>query len=187
MAKSRRRARRAALRALYEIEIGKTRTQDAIDASVEELELGPDLLFYTERLVNGVREHQADLDKAIGGYLKDYDFSRLATVDRNILRIAAFELFHVPEMPPAVSIDEAIEIAKQYSTSESGRFVNGVLGNLLKSTPKANWDPATAPKEEQEEFEAADKVEVEELDVTPDDPNFRAASRVGGWKIRSEE
>lgn len=187
MAKSRRKAREGALRALYEIEVGKTRVHEAIEATAAEFNLSTDLAAYSERIVRGVRDNLATLDEAISARLKDYDFTRLAAIDRNILRVAAFEIYYVPEMPPAVTINEAIEIAKRYSTAESGRFVNGVLGKLLLSSPKANWDPATAPKEEREEPEEVAEEEVEEIDVTPDDPNFKAASRVGGWKIRSDD
>jgi len=187
MNRSRRKAREAALRALYEIEVGHTRAHEAIESTIEELELSSDLAGYTERIVQGVREHATEMDETISRYLKDYDFTRLAAIDRNILRLAVFEMYYVPEMPPAVTINEAIEIAKRYSTSESGRFVNGVLGRLLLDSPKANWDPATAPQEFAEAGAGpAEAVEVEEIDVAPDDPNFKAASRVGGWKLRSD-
>jgi transcription antitermination protein NusB len=184
---SRRKARETALRVLYEIELGKPNVAEAIEAAVIDTEISHDLADYMQRLVLGVREHRWALDGLIGRYLKDYDVTRLAVIDKNVLRIAAYELLHVPEIPPAVSINEAIEIARRFSTQESGKFVNGVLGNLLSETPKANWDPATAPVEfSPEPKETVPEVEVEELEVTPEDETFRAASRVGGWKIRTE-
>lgn len=185
---SRRRAREAALRVLYEIEVGKANIRDAIEVAVLEMDVTHQLANYMEQLVKETRRLREELDARLSRYLNDYDITRLATIDRNILRIAAYELLYVPEMPPAVTINEAIEIAKRYSTSESGRFINGVLGSLLRDTDKANWDPATAPIEFHEEPAAAFEPEdIEELDVTPDDEKFRAASRVGGWKIRAEE
>jgi len=187
MNRSRRKAREGAVRALYEIEVGHTRVHEAIEATVAEQELTPDLAAYTERVVRGVRDNLAELDATISRYLVGYDFTRLAAIDRNILRLGVYEIYYVPEMPPAVTINEAIEIAKRYSTFESGKFVNGVLGKLLLDSPKANWDPALAPPEFAESGAGpAEKIEIEEIDVAPDDPNFKAASRVGGWKLRSE-
>jgi N utilization substance protein B len=186
--RSRRKAREGALKALYEIEIGKPRVRESIEAVVMEAELSHDLAEYAERLVFGVMDNRRELDEAISKYLKEYDFSRLAAVDRNILRIATFELLNVPEMPPAVTINEAIEIAKRYSTAESGKFVNGVLGRLLLETPKANWDPAQAPEETSEEIDRTpETIEVEEIEVSPDSEDFRVASRIGGWKLKSDD
>ncbi|AIE86823.1 transcription antitermination factor NusB [Fimbriimonas ginsengisoli] len=188
LSRSRRVAREGALRALYEIEVGKSAVRDAIESTIYVQELSHDLADYMERLVLGVNEHRRQLDALIAKYLKDYDFSRLATVDRNLLRIATFEILHVPEMPPAVSINEAIEIAKRYSTFESGKFINGVLGRLLLDTPKANWDPTQAPAEQSEEIvRSPEPVEVEEIDVAPEDESFRAASRIGGWKLKADD
>src|SRR5690349_7281417 len=98
--------------------------------------------------------------------IPDYDFNRIAAIDGNILRIAAYELFFEPGIPPAVTINEAIEIAKKYSTAESGKFVNGILGRLLADSPKANWDPASAPAEEIEEPSTEPEYEIEVIEET---------------------
>lgn len=174
------------MRVLYEVEFGHSSFADAIGGAVEQMDLPKELLEYMERLVRGVREQYEVLDVKIGAHLKGYDIDRLAALDRTILRIAAFEFFHVPEMPPAVTINEAIEIVKRYSTAESGRFVNGVLANLLLNSPKANWDPSTAPAEVMEAPPEVEAVEIEEVEVAPEDKSFQVASRIGGWKIRSD-
>jgi len=183
-AKSKRLAREAAVQALYEIELGRPKPSDAIENAVMEREISHDLADYMQRLVNGVREHRRDLDARIARLVQGYDFDRLAAIDRNIMRLAAYELIHVPEMPPAVTINEAIEIAKKYSTAESGRFVNGVLGRLLEETPKANWDPKTAPPEAQEEIIREPAPKIEEEIVEAGSEEAKTASRFG-WVLRS--
>lgn len=187
LTRSRRKAREAALRALYEIEVGKISANDSIEATVRESHISHDLADYMETLVRGVLNQRRVIDQLIAAHLKGYELDRLVTVDRAVLRIATYELLYVPEMPPAVTINEAIEIVKRYSTAESGKFVNGVLGQLVLDTPKADWDPATAPPEFSEEPEEEEEAtEIEEIEVAPDDPNFKAAKRVGGWKLRSD-
>lgn len=186
--KSRRKAREGALRALYSMEIGDIRAHEAIEAETEEIGLSSDLAAYLTRLVQGVKETRQILDANISKYLRDYDIARLAVIDRNLLRLATYELFYVPEMPPAVTINEVIEIGKRYSTAESGRFINGVLGRVVLDSPKANWDPKTAPPELFEDpAPEDDEPETEEIEVTPEDASFKAAKRAAGWKLRSDE
>jgi N utilization substance protein B len=185
-AKSKRRAREAALRALYEIELGHARLQEALDQSLAFADLTPELAQYTERVVRGIREKLPIIDQRIAPLIHDYDYSRIAVVDRNVLRIATYELLEEPAIPPAVTINEAIEIAKRFSTAESGRFVNGVLGSLLQETPKANWDPRTAPPEYQEEPAPPEpEPEIEEEVVEEGSQEAKTAQRFGVWKLRS--
>ena len=184
MAKSRRKAREAALRALYEIELGHSRVEDAAVMAADAMGLSPDLGEYALRLVQGVRRELDRLDGIIGPLLRDYDSSRLAAIDRNLIRLAAYELLEEPAIPPAVTINEAVEIAKRYSTAESGKFVNGVLGRLLRDTDKATWDPDKAPIEfEPEEpiFEE-ETIEIEETTIQADSPEAKTARR-HGWVL----
>lgn len=81
-------------------------------------------------LVNGVLAHQAEVDERISRYLENYELHRLAVVDRNILRLAIYEMLHRADIPPVVSINEAIEVAKRYGAEESSRFVNGILDRV---------------------------------------------------------
>ncbi len=90
---------------------------------------------YAERLVAGIAAHRSAIDEAILGRLAHWDWSRLLTIDRNVMRVAVFEMLFVPEVPPVVSISEAVEIVRDYSGPQSGNFVNGVL-NSLKETLK---------------------------------------------------
>ncbi|HSI73631.1 MAG TPA: transcription antitermination factor NusB [Fimbriimonas sp.] len=195
--KSRRFARIAALRALYAIEVGGAQRRDSIEGMRHALldlaeenghkftaeELDPQV-EYAGMLVQGIRENLHPLDDQIAGYVTGYDYQRLAAIDRNILRIGAYELLHIPEIPPAVSLNEAIEIAKKYSTGESGRFVNGVLASLLKDTPKKDWDPSTAPSEE---IIRDDSQAIESETVDADSEEAANARKFGQWTIRQEE
>ena len=85
----------------------------------------------TTLLVHGVEANQARLDEVIAAHAKGWTLQRMPTLDRNVLRIAGFELMARPEVPVAVVLDEAVELAKRFSTDDSGRFVNGVLSALV--------------------------------------------------------
>src|SRR5579885_3661168 len=167
MARSRRKAREAALQTLYEIEVGKASPETSMANTLEAAALDPELSDYAVRLTAGVREHERELDEKISSLVVGYDYNRLAAIDRNLLRIAGYELFFEPAVPPKVTINEAIEIAKKYSTAESGKFVNGVLGKLVQTSPKANWDPSAVAQIEDEEFVPASPPEtvVETIDA----------------------
>ncbi len=85
---------------------------------------------FTEELAAGVLEHIEVIDAKIKAHTKNWDFHRIAVVDRNILRLAIYELLFRDDIPPVVSINEAIELAKKFSTEDSGRFVNGILDRV---------------------------------------------------------
>lgn len=87
--------------------------------------------------IEQMRDKIPELDREIRAYLENWSFDRLALVDRNILRLALFEMRHRADIPPVVSINEAVEIAKRFSTEDSGRFVNGVLDRACKTLGRA--------------------------------------------------
>jgi len=101
---------------------------------------------FAESLINGVLQNQTDIDARITGLLQNFRMERLAAVDRNVLRVAAYELLHCPEVPAPVILNEAIDIAKALSAGESGSFVNGVLDKLARSLrePEARRNVETA-------------------------------------------
>ena len=92
--------------------------------------------LFAEPLIRGTLQHRDRIDEHIKKHVKNWDFSRIAAVDRNILRLAIFEMLHRDDIPPVVSINEAVDIAKKFSTQDSGKFVNGILdkvkGELLR-------------------------------------------------------
>ena len=92
--------------------------------------------LFAEPLIRGTLEKLTELDGKIQHYAKNWDLGRMAVVDRNILRLAIYEMLYREDIPPVVSINEAVDIAKKFSTDESGRFVNGILdkvkGDLMR-------------------------------------------------------
>lgn len=88
--------------------------------------------MYAREIVDGVTDHQDEIDELISSYAQAWTLDRMPNIDRALLRLAAWEILHNPEVPAAVAIDEAVELAKEYSTDDSGRFVNGVLGRIAE-------------------------------------------------------
>jgi len=95
--------------------------------------LSPSARRFCDELVRGAAKQRESIDETIRKSTQNYELSRISAVDRNVLRVAIYEMLHCPEIPPVVSINEAIEIAKKYSTEESGRFVNGILDQIRGS------------------------------------------------------
>ena len=85
---------------------------------------------FAERLVRGVRERVAEIDALIQAHLEHWDLARLAVTDRNVIRMAVYEMLHCMDIPPVVSINEAVDIARYFGMTESGRFVNGILDKI---------------------------------------------------------
>jgi N utilization substance protein B len=92
----------------------------------------PEVIEYARILVDGVQTHHADIDHMITVYADHWAIDRMPVVDRNLLRIALYELFWGGDVPVAVAINEAVELAKSFSTEDSGRFVNGLLGRIVE-------------------------------------------------------
>ncbi len=86
--------------------------------------------LFAEPLIKGVIQHREAIDEHIKKHCKNWDFNRIAVVDRNIMRLAIFEMLHREDIPPVVSINEAVDIAKKFSTEDSGKFVNGILDKV---------------------------------------------------------
>jgi N utilization substance protein B len=95
-----------------------------------------EMRLFSEPLIRGVLEHRDAIDEHIKKHTKNWDFHRIAVVDRNVMRLAIYEMLHREDIPPVVSINEAVDIAKKFSTEDSGKFVNGILdkirGELLR-------------------------------------------------------
>jgi transcription antitermination protein NusB len=97
---------------------------------LEELQVAADP--FAVELVEGVAAHAGEIDATVSGHATGWTIDRMPILDRNLLRLATFELAHMPETPVGVVIDEAVELAKQYSTEASGGFVNGVLATIAR-------------------------------------------------------
>jgi transcription antitermination protein NusB len=131
----RRLAREAALQILYLVDMCEGQASDLSEKTWSEEPLAPKTKAFAERIVAGVGEHQPQIDDVIRKYAQNWEMGRMATIDRCILRMAAFELIHELETPVSVVINEAVEIAKKYSTAESSKFVNGILDKVKEERP----------------------------------------------------
>ena len=122
-------ARKRALDFLYEAEIKKLSALSFFSArGSTELSQEP----YVKVLLSGVEEHIQKIDELINTYAQDWDMDRMPAIDRNILRIAIFEILWVAEIDLRVACDQAVELAKSLSTDESSKYINGVLGRIIK-------------------------------------------------------
>ena len=127
---ARSKARKRALDVLYESEL---RGNDAVATLADRIQLAePPVNDYTIELVEGVQEHRPRIDEILSQYAEGWTVDRMPDVDRAVLRLGVYELLWREDVPDAVAIDEAVELAKTLSTDESPRFVNGVLGRVLK-------------------------------------------------------
>lgn len=120
-------AREVALQLLYESDARGAEALGDIDLWLAELAPDPEVAGYARELVLGAVEMRTEIDRRIEEVAHNWEVSRMSVVDRNVLRLAVFELLHRPDVPAAVVLDEAIEMAKRYSTKQSGSFVNGIL------------------------------------------------------------
>ena len=131
---SRRYGRELALQALYGTEVGRRPPDEVLTETLSRTDASESRAFVRD-LVFGTLEHADDADRIIAPLLEGWTLDRLATIDRIVLRMAVFELQQHKDTPPAVVINEAVELAKKFSTEDSGRYVNGVLARVVGETP----------------------------------------------------
>jgi len=155
---SRRIAREMALRVLYTVDVGKQPVDEVVSETLEANDLDERAAAFTRTLVAGTLRSRKEIDVELDRLAVGFPTVRQTAVDRNILRLAAAEiLFGVSDAPPGAVVNEAVELAKKYSTADSGRFVNGVLGTLVREV-EAQRGAAGAPIEA--ESEEADEDDV---------------------------
>jgi N utilization substance protein B len=144
------RARELALQFLYTLDVRGDAARDELDAFLEQSGASRLAREFSTELVDGVRTHRADLDQRLRRIAQNWSLERMPPVDRNILRLAAFELLHCGDVPVRVAMNEAIELGKRYSTANSGAFVNGIL-DKIKDERALPADPSDAPDDHDEE------------------------------------
>jgi N utilization substance protein B len=143
----RRRAREASLQLLFEIDLGQKELEEILSAEripwqrslcaeMDPEEDPAEVEDFVRQIVEGVGRNVREIDRLIESHSTHWKISRMAIVDRNILRMAVFEILYCKDIPPSVSINEAIEIGKRYGTEESGAFINGVLDHIAKDLKK---------------------------------------------------
>lgn len=130
----RREGREAAAQYLYQQDINQGSDRETY---YKMRGISPSARRFSDELLEGLAEHSPTIDDLIRNHARNYEFHRISAVDRNILRVAVYEMLHCHQTPPIVAINEAIEIAKKYSTEESGKFVNGILDRLKGSLSRA--------------------------------------------------
>ena len=129
---NRRKAREAALRSLYAIEVGSNTRNEVTQQIVKKLLVDDtDGISFANDVILNTSQEKHELDKIIAGHIDNWEVSRLAILDKLILRMAITEFIHFEQIPTKVTINEAIELAKLYSTRKSGTFVNGILDAIL--------------------------------------------------------
>ncbi|MCS6950014.1 MAG: transcription antitermination factor NusB [Armatimonadota bacterium] len=131
-ANARRLARELALRLLYQVDIGQIPLEECFEFAVEHMPLDEAGQRFARELASGTLQHQQKIDSIIARFAIGWPPERQPAPDRNVLRLAIYELLHHPETPQSVVISEAVELAKKYNSDESGKFVNGVLASVLK-------------------------------------------------------
>ncbi|MDG4788247.1 transcription antitermination factor NusB [Micromonospora sp. WMMD1102] len=130
---ARRKARKRALDVLYEADLRARPVAEVLTGYLQRLERPhPEHLGYAVGLIEGVAENQARIDELIDSYAEGWTLDRMPVVDRNLARIAIYELLYVEEIDDAVAISEAVELARQMSTDDSPRFLNGLLGRIAE-------------------------------------------------------
>ena len=133
---TRRKARIVALQVLYEIDAVGRQPASVLQRRAEGEELSPSAELFVHNLVNGVLENRDEIDKIIRSFAPNWPISQLANVDRNLLRMAVYEMTFGDETPPKVAINEAVELAKVFGAESSPKFVNGVLGSVMETAAR---------------------------------------------------
>lgn len=133
----RRKARESTLQILFQIEFDSSSLEKIVNSYWENIAYSEEeIRSYSTWLVEGILSHQEEIDGIIQSVSEHWRVPRMAMIDRNILRIAVFELLYEEKVAPAIVINEAIEIAKKYSGEQAGTFVNGILDAIRKQLPK---------------------------------------------------
>ncbi len=128
----RRTAREWAVQFLFQRDFNRDDLVPALEEFWKDKETDEKSKEFTEDLIRGVEAHVDELDKRIQQYAEHWDIKRMGAVDRNVMRVAFYEMLYRDDIPPVVSINEAVDIAKAYSSMESGRFVNGILDHACR-------------------------------------------------------
>jgi transcription antitermination protein NusB len=146
----RRHARECAVQLLFQLDLNPSDNLDTVfkvfwtlnDKGTED----PQIREFAERLTLGVQQCQTKIDATIKKCADNWDIKRMGVIERNVMRMAVYEMLHCPDIPPAVSINEAVDIAKFFGSAGSGKFVNGVLDRIRKDMHKAAKTNSPAPE-----------------------------------------
>jgi N utilization substance protein B len=132
----RRKGREYALQTLYLMDVAHLELNKALKGITADEKSDMDSVGFAEFLTKGTVQNQASIDEIIVKHTKNWEMGRMAALDRNLLRLSTFELLYETDTPVSVIIDEAVEIAKSFSTDDSGKFVNGILDKIKNERPQ---------------------------------------------------
>jgi transcription antitermination protein NusB len=141
----RRRAREAAIQYHFWRDLQHGEAPQKLDDFWEFCPVKPNVREFAEPLIAGMVEHVDEIDERIRKYCENYNLNRISAVDRNVLRLAIYEMLYRDDIPPVVSINEAIELAKTFGGAESGKFVNGILDRVRKDLDRPAREAVTKP------------------------------------------
>jgi N utilization substance protein B len=142
---SRSRSRQLALQALYSYDQDPERRRSTMAGTLKDAEASSEVRAFAAELADGVLERMGEIDALIAKTADNWDMKRLASIDRNVLRLAIHEMLDRDDIPTAVTIDEAIELSKRFSTAQSGAFVNGILDRIRRDLGLVTSDDDTPP------------------------------------------
>lgn len=182
---SRRLAREVAFQAIYMSMVGGVEIERALEVALSRHTLAEDAESFVHDLVTGVRANVQELDDAFSPCLATgWSIDRLVISDLVTLRLATFELLRLPDMPPKVTISQAVDLAKRFGTKDSASFINGVLGSLLKETDKAEWESPIVvdPAPPEPEFLELTDQDEDDDQAEPVEEGVKA----GSWVIKRD-
>ena len=142
--RNRTKAREHALQMLYQMDIRRVAPQQILAEFWQDEEPMEDVKTFANQLFLGTAERLESLDTFIASHADNWNLKRMAVIDRNILRLGTFELLHMADVPPKVCINEAIELAKRFGDTESGKFVNGILDAIHKTSGRTGTPSTTS-------------------------------------------
>jgi N utilization substance protein B len=132
--RSRTKSREYALQMLYEADIRHAAHEPIVEEFWQHHDATGEIKTFANQLVSGTLAHRGEIDPLIAKHADNWDLSRMAVIDRNILRLGVFELLHLEDVPAKVCINEAIELAKRFGDADSGKFINGILDAIHKKS-----------------------------------------------------
>ena len=133
-------AREWAIQLLFQLDVNPGSVEEAFEDFWTGKRPSGRAKMFAEDLVRGVLDHRDELDTKVQAYADNWDLKRMAVVDRNVLRLALFEMWHRDDIPPVVAINEAVDLAKAFSGLQSGKFVNGILDRAIQDVDRPPRD-----------------------------------------------
>lgn len=134
---TRRAAREEAFKIIFQIDLSKNPWKEVLSRNLRDSDLSEEGQKFLKELVEGTMTHLAEIDAEISKYAQDWKIDRMLSTDRNILRMSLYELKFQKEIPVGATVNEAVELSKIYGDDDSARFINGILGNIIRSSSPA--------------------------------------------------